>query len=405
MDLHRHRHRGLEAGGRSSPKTPGHHANLFHTALPDGTIDYLNERWIAYLGATSKSILNGTSHPVPNSVPDVSTLEPSLAATVHPDDLRQFLREWRAIVASCKPGQFESRIRRSDGVYRWFLFDVAPLLDENSEVTRWHVASIDINERKRAEVALKQSEQSLRATQARLLRATEIATLAELSASIAYEIYQPLGAVVSHGDACQIWLSADPPNLERASLSAQRIVRDAKSAAEVIGRIRTLFRHVHPKKALLDLNDVLSEVLHLFADDIQQKNVVLESRVAPVLPVVYADRIQMQQVFGNLLQNGLDAMESVEDRPRILTVESMKDTDRVVVISVSDSGTGLQDAGRIYEPFFTTKETRVGMGLAISRSVVEAHGGTLQAKPNQLYGTIFTVSLPLIGEPPLASAD
>jgi C4-dicarboxylate-specific signal transduction histidine kinase len=356
----------------------------------------------------------------------------------HPADLAIAEEERRRCREDRLAFDSERRIMTEDESYRCHLFRYKPLHDDRGQVRRWICTATDLEDMKRADelrrkrehalhdeashiikwfgsntgiedrertrVALK-SEQSLRADETRLFRANEIATLAELSGLIAYEIYQPLGAVVLHGDACQNWLSMDPPNLERALLGAQRIVRDAKAAAEVIQRLRALFNQALPKKALLSLNEVLSEVLHLSGGDLQRKSVVLESRLAPDLPVVCADKVQMQLLFTNLLQNAIDSMDSVEDRPRTLTIESMTDENMFVVISIRDSGSGVQSAERLYEPFLTTKATEMGMGLAISRSVVEAHGGSLQEKPNPFNGTIFTVNLPVGRDTPSGPVD
>jgi C4-dicarboxylate-specific signal transduction histidine kinase len=238
----------------------------------------------------------------------------------------------------------------------------------------------------------------LRATQARLSRAAQLATVAELSASIAHEINQPLGAVVANGDACEMWLSSDPPNLDRARLAVQRIVRDGNAAAEVIHRIRALFKQALPNKVVLDMNDVILEVIRLASNEIQRKKIRIETDLALNLPVTSADRVQMQQLMINLVQNAIESMETVVDRPKLLTLRSKRSDAETILIEVCDHGSGLGNADRVFEPFFTTKEKGMGMGLSISRSIVDAHEGSLWATQNEDQGTTFSFTIPVLTE-------
>jgi signal transduction histidine kinase len=241
----------------------------------------------------------------------------------------------------------------------------------------------------------RRSEEALRRSQAQLSRATRFATVAELAASIAHEISQPLSAVVANGLACMQWLSAEPPNVTNAKVAAERIVRDGKDAGEIVSRIRALFRKTTLEKVDLNINGVIGEVLRLIEKDSVEKGIAIEADLEKRLPPVPGDRVQLQQVIFNLVLNGIEAMETVTDRPKRLLIRSKMQNADSVLVEVRDYGTGLADSERIYEAFYTTKEKGMGMGLSICRSIVEAHGGRLGTTPYQGPGTTFFFTLPL----------
>jgi hypothetical protein len=243
--------------------------------------------------------------------------------------------------------------------------------------------------------AKKRIEETLRRTQTRLSRATQIATVAELAASIAHEISQPLSAVVANGQACTQWLSAEPPNMTNARVAAERIVRDGKDAGEVVRRIRALFKKSALTMVDLDVNNVIDEVLRLIRTEAVKKRVTVETDLEKKLPFVQGDRVQLQQVIFNLLLNGIEAMETVDDRARELQICSKQQDQNTIVVEIRDHGTGLADAEKAFEAFYTTKEKGMGMGLAICRSIVEAHGGHLGITPSRGAGTTFFFTLPL----------
>jgi signal transduction histidine kinase len=243
--------------------------------------------------------------------------------------------------------------------------------------------------------AKKRIEETLRRTQTRLSRATQIATVAELAASIAHEISQPLSAVVVNGQACTQWLSAEPPNLTNARVAAERIVRDGNDAGEVVRRIRALFKKNALTLVDLDVNDVIEEVLRLIRTEAVKKKVTVETDLEKRLPFVRADRVQLQQVIFNLLLNGIEAMEPANGRPRELWIRSKRRDQDTIIVEIRDHGTGLADAEKAFEAFYTTKEKGMGMGLAICRSIVEAHGGDLGITPSPGPGTTFFFTLPL----------
>jgi two-component system sensor kinase FixL len=235
---------------------------------------------------------------------------------------------------------------------------------------------------------------ALRDAQERLSQASRLAAVAELSASIAHELNQPLQAIVAHGRACVRWLGATPPRIEEAKYSAEQVVRDVNSAADVVSRIRALFKHTAPQKVDLDINKLILQVCTLLADDIQRNSVSLETILGEDVSKISADAVQIQQVIVNLVRNAIEALAATEERPRLLVIRSRREADDVV-IDVEDHGTGHVDFEKIFEPFFTTKETGMGMGLAICRSIIEAHAGRIWAVRNMSRGVTFSFSLPI----------
>jgi PAS domain S-box-containing protein len=260
---------------------------------------------------------------------------------------------------------------------------------------------LDLTERKRAEEALRESEAkfadfaaTLRDTQAKLARASQAATVAELSASIAHEINQPLAGVVTSAETCRTWLSGDNPNLPRARAAIERIIRDGNVAADIIRRIRALFKQTAPAKTFLHINDVIEEVGRLAQDELNRRGVSIELDLVPAMPPLPADRIQIQQVLMNLIRNGAEAMEDMSGDKKRLIVRSYC-ADGCVVVEVCDYGPGLMHPDRAFEAFYSTKQNGLGIGLAVSRSIVQAHGGVLRVRDNQPQGSTFWLTLPL----------
>jgi C4-dicarboxylate-specific signal transduction histidine kinase len=254
--------------------------------------------------------------------------------------------------------------------------------------------SEDITERKRAEEERRLAEEALRSSETRLSRATRAATIGEFAASIAHEINQPLAAVVTNGHACLRWLSAEPPGLAKAQEAVERIVRDGKEAGEVVRRIRALFKHAPPDKMDLDLNEVIAEVLRLLNGERARREVSVETDLDNDLGAVAGDRVQLQQVVFNLLLNAIEAMDPILDRPRKLFIRSRRDGPEAVLVEIRDSGVGLKDPEKAFEAFFTTKENGMGMGLAVCRSIIDAHQGRLWAGAGEKAGTTFSFTLP-----------
>jgi PAS domain S-box-containing protein len=254
----------------------------------------------------------------------------------------------------------------------------------------------DITDRKRAEQERERSYQ----LQADLAHMNRLTTMGELTASLAHEVNQPIAAAAANASACLRWLDAENPDIEEVRDAAARIVKDAKRAAEIVSRVRVLFKKSAPKREVLDVNEVVDEIVVLLRGEAAKSRVSFRSELAADLPRVMGDRVQLQQVLMNLVINGIDAMKDVE-RNRELTLGSRLDGDHEVAVSVSDTGTGLPpDTRHIFDAFFTTKPDGTGMGLAISRTIVESHGGRLWATANPGPGATFQFTLPATPTPP-----
>jgi PAS domain S-box-containing protein len=343
---------------------------LVWSSSPQGELIYANSRILSFTGATLGELANGWK------------------SYVHPDDVDAVAETWGDSVRTGEPHEMQYRLRRADGSHRWI--QSFAQLGRNSEghSTRWYGLLMDIDERITAEAAL-------RSTRARLSRATQVATAGELSASIAHEINQPLAAVVTNGHACHTWLTAEPPNIPRALVTLERIIRDGRAAADVIQRIRSLYRHAPPSKDNLSVNAVIEEVCRLIAAETRRQSITLRTDLQRSLPPVLADRVQLQQLISNLARNAIEAMEHVTIRARELRIVSLQEN-RQVIVQVRDTGVGMQDYVTAFEPFYTTKAQGMGMGLAICRSIVEAHGGHLWAAHARPCGSIFSFSLPAV---------
>ncbi|NTI51007.1 PAS domain-containing protein [Agrobacterium rhizogenes] len=349
---------------------------MIDCAAPNGEPVYRSQQLREFLGydleeldGAGKSRLNGT-----------------LDAGVHPEDLAGVKEQYALCLSTGEPYARRHRLRRFDGEYRWVETRAAPMRNDEDAIVQWNVICLDID----GEVRM---QEELRLAQERLARASQAASLAELSASIAHEVNQPLAAIVANSHACYRWLSAEPVNVERAKITTERVIRDANSAAEVVSRIRALFKQSVENRANLALPGVIAEACNLVAGEALRRRVRIDVDVQSRLPPVAIDRTQIQQVLINLIRNGMEAMDSSAG-DKTLEVRAHC-TDSEVRTEISDHGEGIELPDRIFEAFFTTKENGMGMGLAICRSIVEAHGGRLWAEKNEPNGARFIFTLPV----------
>ena len=352
-------------------------AHIWCTA-PDGEPIYFSQQFRDFVGFNVDDIDPGGA----------TRLSRLLDTITHPDDLGNVNTLFARSLATGGFYALKQRMRRFDGQYRWFEVRAAAMRDSEGAIVQWNGVCVDIDDQMHAEDALRNASDQL-------AQATQVASLAELSAAIAHEVNQPLAAIVANSYAFNRWLSAEPPNLERAKMTAERITRDANSAAEVVSRIRALFRHAPEVRSPEDVNRLIGEVCRLMTDKIPGQDIRIEAELAPDLPTVALDRVQVQQVLLNLIRNGIEAMDGVSGRTRALRIRSCREGGDAIRVDVRDSGTGFKDADRVFEPFFTTKRHGMGMGLAICRSIIESHGGRLWAANDQPYGATVAFTLPL----------
>jgi len=471
------------------------------SAAPDGSADFFNGRWLAYAGLTADQARGW-----------------GWTVAVHPDDLKLLVDYWQTLMAQGESGQIEGRLRRFDGVYRWFLFRATASLDDNGKVVKWYGTNTDIEERKIAEGALKRSEaylaeaqrlthtgscaldgtsheilywseemfrlfgfdpqqglpkwdewvqrihpedrdkfrmagdrtflekvhcdvefrvvkpdgtikhihaighpvlspsgdlvqvvgtmvdvterkladearERLRQLEADLAHINRVSTMGELTASLAHEIKQPIGAAVTNADACMRLLEPDQPNLPEAREAALEMTKDARRAAEIIDRVRSLYQKGSSQREPIDVNEVICEMVVMLQNEADRHSVMVRTDLAAELPKVVADRVQLQQVLMNLMLNGIEAMLDTSGE---LSIKSQLAEDRQLLISVTDTGVGLptENTDQVFNPFFTTKSHGTGLGLAITRSIIESQGGRIWGTPNARRGATFHFTLP-----------
>jgi PAS domain S-box-containing protein len=339
---------------------------------PDGSLDYCNARWRSYTGLTEEELRGA-----------------GWQRMLHPDDRERVIQAWSEAVANGTRYEQEERHRGTDGLYRWFLARGVPLRDSEGRIVSWYGTNTDIEDRKQAEWALHEA-------QAGLSRAARLTAMGDLVGAIAHEVNQPIAAIVTNGNFCLRQLAGATANSDKLRDAISEIVNDGTRASAVISRIRALLQKHTSRSVAVDINQVIQEVVVLLRHELGGSRVALRADLDGDLPRVSGDHVLLQQVVINLVMNGIDAMRSIEHGPRQLLIKSARDHDQVSV-QVKDSGTGFdpQQAEHIFEPFFTTKPEGIGMGLSISRSIVESHGGRLWGESNSM-GALFQFTLPAI---------
>src|SRR5271170_2368597 len=344
--------------------------SMLWSTSPTGESTHLSQRFREYWGVSFEEIANR-----------------GWVNLIHPDDREDTTKAFFRAIETGESFSAIQRLRRADGEYRWHHSMGEPLRDPNDKIIQWYGLSMDIDERKRA-------EDHLRDTRTKLSTASKIATVAELSASIAHELNQPLMAVLGNAQAAKRWLAANPPDLTETNASIERILRDIRSADETMQRIRALFKRESFEKRDENVLDIIRESLRFVHEDPNKREFRIDLSLEGSLPPICVDRIQTQQVFINLISNAIEATDGNANIAKILLRAFVTQEDWVIV-QVIDNGTGLEDTEKIFDAFMTTKEKGMGIGLAVSRSIVEAHSGRLWAENNPDGGATFNVAWPV----------
>jgi PAS domain S-box-containing protein len=344
---------------------------MIWTTGTDGVCNYFSRPWLDFTGRTMEQ-------------------EVGMGWTegVHPDDLQGALDCYLAAFHARKPFRMEYRLRRTDGEYRWVDESGIPRYTTGGEFAGYIGCNIDITDRKRAE----EERERLRLLEEELAHINRVSMMGELAASLAHEIKQPISATVTNAETCLRWLHRDVPNVSEACDAAASIVNGARRAVDILDRVRSLYTRDTPQREPVDVNDIIREMIVLLRDKAARSSVSIRTELDPEVPTIVADRVQLQQVMMNLMLNGIEAMKDIVGD---LVVRSRKAEEGQLLISVSDSGIGIaaNQADRIFDAFVTTKAGGTGMGLAISRKIIESHGGRLWASANSERGATFQFTL------------
>jgi PAS domain S-box-containing protein len=340
-------------------------------ARADGFTEYVNKRWLDYAGISLDQALGW-----------------QWIAVIHPEDVPRLRDRWLEALATEKPGEAEVRMRSSDGSYRWFFIRAEPSRDDTGAVVAWYGTNTDIEDRTRALARLQQMQSDF-------AHMNRVSTMGELAGSLSHEIMQPIASARNDARAAQNFLDMQPPDLGEVRDALAGVVGDVDRARDIIDRIREHMKKAPLRKEPFDINEAISEVVVLARTAINMSGVSVQTRFAGGLLPVQGDRVQLQQVVLNLILNAVEAMGSVEVGARELLI-STEQEDMGVHVTVRDSGPGVDPTRleRVFEAFYTTKSSGVGMGLSICRSIIDAHGGRLWAEANEPRGAIFQFTLP-----------
>ncbi|HEX4287055.1 MAG TPA: ATP-binding protein [Terracidiphilus sp.] len=334
-----------------------------------GSIEYCNHDLLEHLGKKTTELQGEGFYDV-----------------LHPEDAALFRQGWSAARTSGDRFEVQVRIRGANAKYRWFLVRGVPQRATRGEILRWYGVHIDMEDQRR-------SQERLLSAHDNLSRFRRTMSLAEMAASIAHQLNQPLTALTTHAAACKRWLHGDPPNLERATTAAERVVEESSRAAAVVGSVRSLFSKTDYVREPTNLNALINDLVVLLRDDAIRRGVSIQLSLAQNLPKADVDPVQIQQVILNLAINGMEAMSSIT-RPKLLEIATTLNSLREIEVTVKDCGPGIAETiqSRIFEPFFTTKQEGIGIGLSLCRSVVEEHGGRIWAESSS-GGAVFQFAL------------
>jgi hypothetical protein len=359
----------LESGRRLRTLTEAIPQQMW-SADASGSIDYCNQHLIDYIGSPLQGMLGEAFFDI-----------------LHPVDERLFRQVWSSAIETGNKFEVEARVLGADNTYRWFIVRSIPQLSGEGQVARWYGIHIDVEQQHR-------TQQGLIVAQDELLRLSRTLSMGELAASIAHELNQPLTALATHAYACREWLRGNPANLEKATATADKIVQESTRAGAVVARVRALFRKDAPIRESADLNHLILDLVRLLRDEAMRRSVSIKLALGDDLPRVDLDPVQIQQVLLNLATNGMDAMDGI-DGPHVLTIRSERQAESEIRVTVQDRGAGLtpEAAARMFEPFFSNKPQGTGIGLAICRSIIEAHDGRIWAAEPPGGGTMFHFTL------------
>src|ERR1700741_3230368 len=349
-------------------------AGLILATGADGLCNYFSKPWLDFTGRTMQQ-------------------EVGMGWTegVHPDDVQGCLDRFLPAFHDRIPFRMEYRLRRADGEYRWVDESGIPRYTSGGEFAGYIGCNIDITDRKRAE----EERERLRQLQSELAHINRITTMGGVAASIAHEINQPISAAHTNARTCLRWLGREQPDIAEAREAVSRMIQDVTLASEIMNRIGVLFKKGMPEREWFDVNEVIREMASLLRSQAQRHSISISTELASDLPKIQADPVQTQQVLMNLMLNGIDAIHE-GNAPGEVSIKSQRNPNDEVLISISDTGIGLprEQADKVFDAFFTTKTQGTGMGLSISRSIIDSHGGRLWAEANSDRGTTFYFTLP-----------
>jgi PAS domain S-box-containing protein len=347
-------------------------AGLIAILAANGELETVNRQITEYFGWPAEELKNWET-----------------SDAVHPEDLPRVLELYTRSIAGGNPFQFELRLRRFDGEYRWFENRGVPIRDNSGHILRWYILLVDVEDRTRALERLQQMQSDL-------AHMNRVSMMGELAASLCHEILHPIATARNNARAGMRFLEMSPPNLDEARESLGCVVRDADRAKDIAGRIRNQIKKVPSRKERFDLNEAINEVIVMVRSAIAKNGASVSARLMDGQVPVRGDRVQLQQVLVNLILNAVEAMSSIEDRPRELSLRTEQSHTGGILVAVGDSGPGIDSVNleRVFEPFYTTKNTGVGMGLSICQTIINGHGGKLWAEANEPCGAVFQFTLP-----------